>query len=559
MNFFTISIGILFTILSTAILSYISLATMLGPWIAPFLILLSNLLVSLRFKKKSPLTIKQEIISIQAIAAGGGIIAVGIGFAVPVLYFLDKQAFICWLQDPYRFCWLIMAVCISAGSLGIFLGRRFIATLVDQNDLPFPVSKLTYKVMIVKEQLQQTLSMFAGIVSSLVVNGLRDGLYSFKGILPHSIYIFPRLFGQKLEFTLWPFIWAIGYTVGPVVAFPLFVGLLSKYAVLYPLNHHSTFLPFSLFKPMINESFVTAFCSGLVISELIVGVLQNPSPCIKFIKKIVGHTCLIIKQPLKYISSWILTLFSDFPKKSEHHNILHKLEPIFAFATTFALLRYLKFSIPAQIVLITFTIIATYEISFIGAKIGLLQLGRFSAFVLIPMMLIFKLNFIQITAICVFFNVCAATCSDFLFDCKTGSFCDLKRTSIHLAQWIGLLVTSLSIGIIMYLLFTHLTLGSDQLVAARGRSRALLVQTLNLDMYVVGLGFLYGVILKKMKISPTMTFGGIIMPNHLTIGLIFGGLISLLPRDKEKYIPFCSGVFASGALWILISILLKIL
>jgi len=175
------------------------------------------------------------------------------------------------------------------------------------------------------------------------------------------------------------------------------------------------------------------------------------------------------------------------------------------------------------------------------------------------MMLIFNINFIQITAVCVFFNICAATCSDLLFDFKTGSFCSLKRSELHLAQWIGLFVTSISIGVILYLLFTHLKLGSDQLFAPRGQSRALLVRSLNLDLHVVSLGFLYGFILKKLKVSPTMTFGGIIMPNRITFGLTIGGLLTLLTNNKEKYIPFCSGVFASGALWVLISILLKLL
>ena len=54
-----------------------------------------------------------------------------------------------------------------------------------------------------------------------------------------------------------------------------------------------------------------------------------------------------------------------------------------------------------------------------------------------------------------------------------------------------------------------------------------------------------------------MTFGGIIMPNSITLCLVLGGLISLIPKDKERYLPLCSGIFASESLWILISILAK--
>lgn len=549
MNVFIITTGIFFSVISAAILSYISMATMVGPWIAPMLVLLTSLLMKLR-KKKSMLEIKQEIIAIQAIAAGGGIIAVGVGFALPVLYFLDQHIFTAWIQNPPHFCQLISGVCLAAGSLGIFLGRCFAPSLVDSENLPFPVSRLTYQVMIIKSQLKQTISMFAGFFSAVAVCFFRDGIQGFAKFIPRTMYFFQGTFGTIFEFSIWPTLWAIGFTIGPKIVSPLLVGLASRYLVLIPLNGY-------FFPSMTTSSFITAFCSGLVLSELILGILHNPT---FFYKRISHYVQGVLHFPSESLSYYTSRKQGKQPTEdSSFLTILSHVEPLFALVSSIALLWYLNFSIPAQIALIVFTSIATYEISYIGSEIGLLQLGRFSAFVLIPMMLLFNLNFIQITAICVFFNICAATASDLLFDYKTGSFCSMKRTQLHAAQWIGLFATSLSIGIILYLLFTHLKLGSAQLFAARGQSRALLVKSLNLDIYVVSLGFLYGIILKKLKISPTMTFGGIIMPNRITFGLTIGGLLSLIPKNKEKYIPFCSGVFASEALWVLLSILLNLL
>ena len=92
MNFFTIFFGCLLAIVSAAILSYISIATMLGPWIAPTLVLMTGIVLKLRKSSSKDSTIQQTIL-IQAIAAGGGAIATGIGFALPALYFLDPAMF----------------------------------------------------------------------------------------------------------------------------------------------------------------------------------------------------------------------------------------------------------------------------------------------------------------------------------------------------------------------------------------------------------------------------------------------------------------------------------
>jgi len=71
------------------------------------------------------------------------------------------------------------------------------------------------------------------------------------------------------------------------------------------------------------------------------------------------------------------------------------------------------------------------------------------------------------------------------------------------------------------------------------------------------LGFLYGVLLKKFKVNPTMVFGGILMPNSLTIGLMVGAVISWFTKKSKEKQPFWSGVFAGESMWILISMLLR--
>ena len=327
MNVFIITTGILFSVLSTAILSYVSMATMVGPWIAPMLVLLASLLVKLR-KKKSTLETKQEIIAIQAIAGGGGIIAVGVGFALPVLYFLDPLIFTRWIQNPQHFCQLITGVCLAAGSLGIFLGRCFAPSLVDTEKLPFPVSKLTYQVMIIKSQFKQTISMLLGVLSAGFIGLLRDGIHGYAKIIPRTMYLFQGTFGTIFEFSIWPTLWAIGFTIGPKIVSPLLVGLASRYLVLIPLNSY-------FFPSMTTGSFITAFCSGLVLSELIMGILKDPTFFYKRIKYYVQGVLHFPRESLSYYSS--RKQGKHIEEDSSMLTLLSQIEPLFAFASSIAL------------------------------------------------------------------------------------------------------------------------------------------------------------------------------------------------------------------------------
>src|SRR5579862_8066717 len=139
MNFLVIGLGIFFSIISAAILAYISIATMIGPWKAPTIVLITSMLFKILKRPSQTTQSRQEIVLIQSIAAGGGIIATGIGFALPMLYFLDPKTFQEWLANPVYFCLTISAISLAAGSLGIWIGNSISHKLLVEDKLPFPV------------------------------------------------------------------------------------------------------------------------------------------------------------------------------------------------------------------------------------------------------------------------------------------------------------------------------------------------------------------------------------------------------------------------------------
>jgi hypothetical protein len=565
-NAIVLIMGALFALISSVVLAYVVLVAMIGPWIAPTLVLMATLLFKLRRSKKSEHYFSQELAIIQSIGSVGGVVGMAMAFSFPLLFFLDPDLFSKWLASPLYFCSVISVTCLTAGGLGMYLGRLFSEQLVVREKLSFPISTLIHKMIISRSQGAQAKQMMTGLFSTGIFCFLRDGFLSFKGFLPKTIYFFERFAGKELAITLFtgPTLWAIGFLAGAVVVKPIIIGVLSKYFVLYPLNQHALYLPFSLFNPLSKESFSMAFCSGLVLVEAALNVAKYPALIWNSIKSYCNSDS-IRRFFLSYLSKGIVPTTTTVPVPTSSQAPTKKLisrgimyfEGGLVISASIALLTYFNFSLLSQVFMLVLTVIATYQMSYMSVKIGLLPFGRFSVFVMIPTMLIFSLNYVQLTILSVFVSVCGGVASDLLFDYKVGELCGIKFDRVHAYQWFGLVVTSLGMGFFLWLLFTTFQIGSPELFAQRGRTRALLIQATSFNFWALGLGGIFGLILKRFKINPALTLGGILMPNSISTGLIFGGLLSKVV-DVEKYTPFWSGVFACESLWILIYMFVKL-
>ena len=553
----TLLVGTILSVLASAILLYISIATMIGPWIAPTLILISSLVFTIF--RKSDLDMPRQLVMISALASGSGIVAVGVGFSLPMLYFLAPASFDALIATPLNFITHVCSTILLAGAFGIFIGKFLSRKILNKEDLSFPISRIAYQVSSAQSHTNEARSLFKGLSATLLLCMLRDGMFAFKGIITKNLTVFSTVITGPIIFAIWPTLWSIGFTTGLESTLPLLIGLISRYTVLLPINYHSTFLPVALFAPLKEESFITAFCAGMIVSDMALSWLRNPKAIFLYIKSYTMH----LRSPkVPYFFSIVLHPIKAFFAEEISLKTLvksaYRIEPFLGFASFFFFFSYLKFSFLAQLVVLVAMLIGLYEINRLCGKIGLLQIGRFSAFILIPIVVLFKINALQMTALIIFFNVAAAVSSDLLFDYKTADLSSTSRESVHGLQWIGLVISSLTVAVVCYLLFTGLTLGSEELFAHRGRSKALLIQSLYFDQYVVGAGFLFGCILKKLRISPTMAFGGIIMPSQITLGFVFGGLLSKLAgKKRDSLLPFCSGVFATETLWLLLCLGLR--
>jgi hypothetical protein len=112
----------------------------------------------------------------------------------------------------------------------------------------------------------------------------------------------------------------------------------------------------------------------------------------------------------------------------------------------------------------------------------------------------------------------------------------------------GLGIAASVAGILLWFLCSHFSLGVAPLIAHRGLSRALILQTFQYQGVFVGIGLLLGAFFYAGGISPALVFGGLIMPSTLVCALAVGAGMRLVQPASTATI-FWSGVLMGDVLW----------
>ena len=529
MQLIAIIISILLSVFSTIVMSYIALATPIGPWITPTLVFIV-LLFSRFCSRVSPTSMA------YAVSAGsvGGIMATACAFSFPTIYFLDPYIFGVWMESPLFFSSMLGIFSFLAGAFGFFVADVSEKALIVEQDLSFPVGQLVYKMIMAQQQIHKAYELVAGFCASVFFSILQGGIVCAHSIIPKTITFLPS--AQFLVFSIprmvinldiAPMIWAIGFVTGHVIALPLAIGALANIFFAQPVQR-------IFFSHVSGMEFTLAFCSGIVLFITLMSIIGMP-------QKIMNG----IKKGLKKVEN----------RTSMVQPFLHARTLVFSTVVIGGLvlfLSYFEFPWYVQLYLIICSAITTYQIAAIAGRIGLALLGRFATFVMVPAMLIFNLNYVQLIFIATFVEMSGGVAADILFGRKLAQLADISYAKIRQYQLLGLLISSASIGIIFWLLINHFGLGSSELFAYRAQSRQLLIQAKQFDYIVLIVGGLFGMVLQFLKLNPMLVLGGLLMPLDMTFGLVVGGLLAYLAPNKEEYYPFWSGVFAGNSMCMLL-------
>lgn len=537
MNIVTTFLVALLSVFSVVVMSYVAMATPLGPWIEPTIVLCAALLL-----KILPAWYGQDdqgrrlrlAVLIVAGSSIGGIMATAMGFAFPALYFLDPDLFNAWLQQPFYF-WAITSSLALVGSLfGLWIAHVLEDQMLVQQRLMFPIGMLSYRMILAQNQLRKAKELAIGFVGTMgfclgqilgwiprcipLLSSTTIGLWHFPGV----------------RFDFFPMYWAIGFVSGHMIAIPLLVGALAKIFLVDPVN---TFF----FQDLSPFEFMLAFGSGLIVMGTVSNIWDAPQKFLETAKRIlVKYFFKVDHEPSA----------SSFLHHLTNYRGILILIPILIFFT------YFKMPIWVLVYLLLLTFVCAYQVVYIAGKIGLAQLGRFATFVMLPAVFLFSLDMINITFIAVFVELASGVAADALFGLKMAQLAGVPSKTIKRYQLFGILVSSAVVGIVFWALIHKFGLGSEELFAQRAQTRALLVNVTKFNPLAIALGMIFAYLLNIFKINPMLVLSGLLMPINVSLSLITGGVYALWTKHKEEQYPFWSGVFASHSIWMVVNALL---
>jgi len=530
MPFFLLLWSAITSILATAIMSYICMATPIGPWIETTIVLMGTITVHMVYRTAAKRT---QALGLSTVAAGmGGIIATACGFSFPTLYFLKPDLFNAWLAQPVYFCAVMAGLVIAASCVGLLVAHSVAPRMLADPTMPFSIGQLTQKMIVAQNQIKKSYELVSGIITSIVL-----ACAQAVHMLPQALPIVPKIswgvisiHAIAFRLDLFPMLLAIGFITGTVLTIPLAVGVFSKFFILEPLHRFA-------FPMLTYENFILAFFSGIVVQSALMSFMDFPS----FIK--------ITWRRIK-LGRETFTV---------HKNIFQNVPWYIVGATAVCIILFLchfNFSLLAQLYVIGGAAVCSYQLILIAGKIGLAPLGRFATFVMVPGLVLFGFNAVQAVLVATFVEISGGVAVDTLFGRTMGNLAHIEQRTITQYQLWGILVSAASIGIIFWLLIHHFGLGSSELFAGRAQSRALLINAYNFDYYVLALGVLFGCVLKYFKVNPILVLGGLAMSVDISLMLIIGGVSASRCKDPEDYYSYWSGVFATSSLIMIVKALL---
>lgn len=546
--FFEAAAAGFFAILASIVLLYISISSGIGPWVAPLIVLVAAALGKLFGVLRDDTG--SRLVRIQAAGAHVGLLAVAIGFTVPTYFFVDRVGFMSLIIDQPVMTCLGLAAFIAFWSLvGTFLGQIFAEHFLQDTSLKIPVAEVIKTTINASGERKEFLNLMRGVSAGSVLCIIREILKSKLSTgLARFVQFFTVRFigdiGSVLVDAFAPSIWAVGFIVGPAMASAFFIGMISKLVVLEPLYLLLQNMQWG--HGLSLEQYLAAVSSGLVLTELFAGLVSMVFQCVFVLRE---------RKVAQALSDSLAKLWQK--TKAICGNFQYELLGLSCCAgllffwgsgtSSVGLLFYLIFAIGMSV----------YQMTLIAGNIGLVQFGRFATFVMLPALVCFNVTSIQAIIISVVVAVVGAAAANMLFQFRLADDFHIPRSTMYRIQLISSIFGAVGIAVIFWLLCSHLTLGTKEFFALRGYQRALLIQSFNFDMLSLGIGLVFGFILRYLGVAPAMVLGGLLMQPGLVIAFVLGAMISHFVKNPKEHMATASGVFAAEAVWIFVRILLR--
>ena len=549
-----IVIGIILAVVFGAANAYLGLRVGLTVSASIPAAVLSMGIIRVILKKESIL----ENNMVQTIGSAGESVAAGVIFTLPALFLWAAEG-VEGMEAPGLV--EIFLIALVGGTLGVlFMIPLRKALIVEEHGvLPYPEGTACAEVLLAGEEGGAKAStVFAGLGIAALYKFVADGLGVFPSTVSYDIKAYK---GSAAGLDVLPALVGVGYICGPRISSFMFAGAVLSWFVLMPLislfggdavifpgvQPISTMVPKELWANYIKYIGAGAVATGGIISlaKSLPLIFKTFSQAIKSMKNSKGgHSELRTQQdlPMQFIligvaiiavAIWLLPTFPI--------NLLGAVIVIifgFFFATVSSRMVGLIGSSNNPV---SGMAIATLLISTILLKAtGLTGAPGMKGAIAIG------------SIIC----IVAAISGDTSQDLKTGFIVGATPKKQQIGELIGVLVSSLAIGGVLYLLNAAWGFGGDQIPAPQATMMKMIVEGVmnaQLPWALIIAGACVAVIVEILRI-PVLPFAvGMYLPFSLNACIMVGGIIRAFVEkkkglsDKQRKIAVDRGIlYTSG-------------
>lgn len=476
---------------------------------------------------------------VQTIGSAGESVAAGAIFTMPALFMWAAEG-LCDVPSMVE----IGLIALCGGILGVMMMIPLRSALIvkEHGTLGYPEGKACAEVLMAGEEGgAKSSTVFSGLGIAAVYKFIADGLKLFPSEVDYTVTAYK---GAGIGVDVLPALAGVGYICGPRVSSYMFAGSTIAWFVLMPLialfgsdlviypatatvaelwaaggtwSIWSTFIRYigagalaaggiiSLIKslPMIVTTFAAAFKS---YGKTAAGTLRTEQD---ISMKVVLVTCLVVAVfmwlfpaiPVSPLGALIILIFGFF------------------FATVSSRMVGLIGSSnnPVSGMSIATLLIATILLKATGndgasGMVGAIAIG---------------------SVICII----AAIAGDTSQDLKTGFLLGATPRKQQYGELIGVAVSSVAIGAILYLLNAAWGFGSEELGAPQAMMMKMVIEGVmggQMPWALVFIGVFIAVVIEILGLPVLPIAIGIYLPIHLNAGIMLGGLVRLFV-DKRKY------------------------
>ncbi len=471
---------------------------------------------------------------VQTIGSAGESVAAGAIFTMPALFMWATES---GSANPSLLEISLIALC--GGVLGVLFMIPLRSALIveEHGKLPYPEGQACAEVLLAGEEGGAKAStVFAGLGIAAVYKFIADGLKLFPSEVDFEIQSYK---GSGIGMDVLPALAGVGYICGPKVSSYLLAGGTVGWFVLMPLI-------------VLFGGDMILYPATAPVSEL--GTWGVWGGFIRYI----GAGAVAAGGILSLIKSFpmIIRTFKQamavYGKKSDVNNRLSKDLPmniVMIIVGVIAIAMWLIPAIPVNligaIIIIVFgfffATVSSRMVGIVGSSNNPVS-GMAIATLLIATMLLKASGNIgmpgMIAAITIGSIICiiAAIAGDTSQDLKTGFIVGATPVKQQTGELIGVVVSAIAIGGVLYLLSTAWGYGSQELPAPQATLMKMVVEGVmggELPWALIFCGAFIAIVVEILQI-PVLPFAvGLYLPIHLSTPIMVGGLIRLY-YDKKK-------------------------